>query len=235
MRFQELLDCYMQRLDCSGRELAEASGLSAAIISRYRSGSRLPSSRSDSLDRLADGLAKIAEKRGEALTAAEIQSALEKSLEREKQPALNAENLAALMAALEISPAELALALSYDISYISRVRSGQRNPADAAAFAEGVGSFVEQRYTRKTDRQQLAGLLGCPEEQLREDGLLRQALRDWLLQERSRSSRRQRPFSKSWMPLIWRSISRPSISGTSSCPASRCRFPRRAPITVWSR
>lgn len=184
MCFQELLDCYMQRLDCSGRELAEASGLSAAIISRYRSGSRLPSSRSDSLDRLADGLAKIAEKRGEALTAAEIQSALEKSLEREKQPALNAENLAALMAALEISPAELALALSYDISYISRVRSGQRNPADAAAFAEGVGSFVEQRYTRKADRQQLAGLLGCPEEQLREDGLLRQALRDWLLQEK---------------------------------------------------
>lgn len=187
MRFQELLDCYMQRLGCSGRELAEASGLSAAIISRYRSGSRLPSSRSDSLDRLADGLAKIAEKRGEALTAAEVRSALEKSLEREKQPMLSAENLAALMAALEISPAELAQALSYDTSYISRVRSGQRNPADAAAFAEGVGSFVEQRYVRRKDRQRLAELLGCPEEQIQEEGQRRQALRDWLLQEKAQA------------------------------------------------
>ena len=41
---------------------------------------------------------------------------------------------------------------------------------------------LSRRYS--TDRQQLAGLLGCPEEQLREDGLLRQALRDWLLQEK---------------------------------------------------
>ena len=40
--FSELLNDYIARLGCSGRELAEASGLSAATVSRYRSGERSP-------------------------------------------------------------------------------------------------------------------------------------------------------------------------------------------------
>ena len=37
MDFKKLLDDYMKQLDCTAKDLAENSGLSAATISRYRS------------------------------------------------------------------------------------------------------------------------------------------------------------------------------------------------------
>lgn len=41
MDFKKLLDDYMKQLDCTAKDLAENSGLSAATISRYRSGDRI--------------------------------------------------------------------------------------------------------------------------------------------------------------------------------------------------
>ena len=38
MDFKKILDDYMKQLDCTAKDLAESSGLSAATISRYRSG-----------------------------------------------------------------------------------------------------------------------------------------------------------------------------------------------------
>ncbi len=37
MDFKKILDDYMKQLDCTAKDLAESSGLSAATISRYRS------------------------------------------------------------------------------------------------------------------------------------------------------------------------------------------------------
>lgn len=39
MRFCEQLNEYITRLDCRGKELAEAAGLSAPSLSRYRTAS----------------------------------------------------------------------------------------------------------------------------------------------------------------------------------------------------
>ena len=40
MRFCEQLNEYITRLACRGKELAEAAGLSAPSLSRYRTGER---------------------------------------------------------------------------------------------------------------------------------------------------------------------------------------------------
>ncbi len=42
MRFCEQLNEYIERLGCQGKELAEAAGLSAPSLSRYRTGERTP-------------------------------------------------------------------------------------------------------------------------------------------------------------------------------------------------
>ena len=47
--FKDILIKYMEELDCSSKELADSSGLSAATISRYRSGERIPDVESDNL------------------------------------------------------------------------------------------------------------------------------------------------------------------------------------------
>ena len=52
MDFKKILDDYMKQLDCTAKDLAESSGLSAATISRYRSGNRVPEDGSENFDRL---------------------------------------------------------------------------------------------------------------------------------------------------------------------------------------
>ena len=56
---------------------------------------------------------------------------------------------------------ELARYLSYDASYLSRIRSGQRTPRDAAAFALSVGRFVARRCQSGGERERLAALIGA--------------------------------------------------------------------------
>ena len=42
MTFQKLLNDYLTQLGCTARELSAVSGISAPVISRYRSGSHSP-------------------------------------------------------------------------------------------------------------------------------------------------------------------------------------------------
>ena len=42
MKFGDLLNSYIESLGCTAKELADRSGISPAVISRYRSGKRTP-------------------------------------------------------------------------------------------------------------------------------------------------------------------------------------------------
>lgn len=58
MTFQEKLAEYIEQLDCTAKMLSERSGLSAATISRYRSGDRVPEADSDNLANLRFDLSR---------------------------------------------------------------------------------------------------------------------------------------------------------------------------------
>ncbi len=47
MRFCDRLNEYIETLDCTVKELSELSDISAATVSRYRSGERLPDAESE--------------------------------------------------------------------------------------------------------------------------------------------------------------------------------------------
>ena len=163
MSFQDQLNEYIAQLNCTGKELAAASGISAAVISRYRSGSHSPEPGSEQWQRLIDGLAAIAEDRGLTdLSKSEIDKAFRAS--RVTEGPVDAErfrqNLNELLEAFSVGSNELAKYLNYDASYLSRIRSGQRMPRDAAAFAESVGFFVVRRCRNAADREQLRILTG---------------------------------------------------------------------------
>ena len=59
MTFAETLNDYIGRFGCSAAALAAASRLSPAVISRYRSGLRVPEADSDAPARLAAGLVSL--------------------------------------------------------------------------------------------------------------------------------------------------------------------------------
>ena len=64
MKFQAQLNAYIQQLDCLAKELSAASGISAATLSRYRSGERLPDPNAPVFGQLCQGIARLAAERG---------------------------------------------------------------------------------------------------------------------------------------------------------------------------
>ena len=68
-RFHEQLNEYLEELDCTAKELGEVSGVSAATLSRYRSGSRIPDAGTEAFNSICKAIGRIAGQRGiETLT-----------------------------------------------------------------------------------------------------------------------------------------------------------------------
>lgn len=101
MSFSKRLNEYMEQLDCKNSNLAKASGLSASLVSRYRSGLRNPQG-TDTLEQLADGLAKLAEEKKVSISKAEILRELNSELLATSNPDIS-KKLSLLMDNMHIS------------------------------------------------------------------------------------------------------------------------------------
>ena len=64
MEFKDILNEYIKMVGWSAKDLADQSGLSAATISRFRSGERKPDGDGEQLKRLAEGIEKLANRNG---------------------------------------------------------------------------------------------------------------------------------------------------------------------------
>ena len=64
MKFSETLNNYIEKLDCKAKDICKKSGISAATLSRYRSGERLPEPNSEPLKRLCAAISEIARDKG---------------------------------------------------------------------------------------------------------------------------------------------------------------------------
>ena len=62
MRFYEKMNEYIALLGCKAKDVGAASGISAATLSRYRSGERLPDMNSEAFEKLCFAIAQIAKK-----------------------------------------------------------------------------------------------------------------------------------------------------------------------------
>lgn len=177
MTFGQLLDKYLADLGVSARELARASGISEARLSRYRRGERVP--KSGVPEQLAEGLLRLGGDRlpdRETLAAALAASLGAKGVDLDRLSA----NLDRLAGELGLNMNEMARALSYDPSYLSRVRHGQRRPARTEEFVRKVSSFVAGRCSGPGDRETVAALLGCPAHLLEEREACQRRLAAWL-------------------------------------------------------
>ena len=195
--FKDILIKYMEELDCSSKELADSSGLSAATISRYRSGERIPDVESDNLKQLIYGIVKLAQKRNlSSINDITVHSDFLRFL-----PDISADfsilqaNLNTLFTMLSINTSEFARFLNYDASYISRIKSGERQPADPELFLVNTALFVTKRYTKKTDFSILANLFDCSLEELREEKTYLSLLKHWLQTKHTNTDKEQQSLS----------------------------------------
>ncbi len=191
MEFKDKLAEYIELLDCSAKDLSENSGLSAATISRYRSGERVPEANSENLLSLVEGVVRIAENK--EITGVTVQSVSDALVSFVKNDAIDMEtlriNFNILLDTLSISIAEISRFLNYDASYISRIRNGKRQPANPQEFASGVAEFIVRRYQNDSQKAMVADLIGCNPEEFATYTAYQSLLVKWLSNESSKITR----------------------------------------------
>ena len=68
----------------------------------------------------------------------------------------------------------------YDASYISRIRNGNRQPANPEEFLSGVTTFVVRRCHKNPQRALVANLIGCKSDDLKDPDIYKALLFEWL-------------------------------------------------------
>ena len=63
-KFADKLNLYIEKLDCTGKELSQSTSLSATTISRYRSGERTPKADGGDIEKLCRGMVLLAAAKG---------------------------------------------------------------------------------------------------------------------------------------------------------------------------
>ena len=144
MEFSQVLRGFVNEVGCTGKELAEACGMSASTVSRYLAGTRTPDAETLPARELAEALCGLAMRAGRTLDAESVQAALLASA-RGAAPQGAGKKLSALLDTFGVTRAKLAEALGYSASYVSRVCAETRVPSDFAAFAEAAGVFFAER------------------------------------------------------------------------------------------
>ena len=184
MDFKEKLNEYILLLGCTARDLAECSGLSAATISRYRSGDRLPDT--EQLTSLTKGIVKIAEQKdvkdiafAPTYNVLRPLCAISENFNYESMR----KNFNALLSVLPISISELSRDISYDASHISRIRNGQRQPADPQKFSSDISRFIVRRYVNENELSVVAELIGCSVKDIADESAYHKKLSEWLTSE----------------------------------------------------
>ena len=173
MTFSEQLNKYLEQFDCSSQELVIASGLSSTVVSRYRKGDRTPSIKSKQLEQLVKGLYSVATDKKIDISEDEIYNSLANTL---NDVFIDFEQLSKnfneIISALNISVADLARSIGYDASFLSKIRTGNRNPAKPKDFIESVCKFIVAKYTSQANKETIALLIGCEVEDLKDANYL---------------------------------------------------------------
>lgn len=183
MEFSDRLNYYVDLLGCTSSSLSKASGVSLASISRYRSGERTPAADSPQVALLAKGIASLSAE-SDDVAAFDEQDVYAKLSSDASGIAIDyaafRSNLAALLEAIGFSNSELARAISYDPSYISRIITGSRRPADIAGFIDQVATAVGKRFGTPGRSAEIAQLIDRPISSLNSPEECSKAVRDWL-------------------------------------------------------
>lgn len=190
MSFASVLESYCTSLNCTNVEIAQQCGISASSLSRYRNGSRVPTSR-DAVENLARGIAELSSNPASdgVLAQAEVAVALDAARKGLRIVGMSfGERLNKLMSTLGLHNADIARIAKVDPSYISRIRSGDRTPTDPESLARVCANLAAHRCLYDGALEQVSSLVKKTAEtaQRQDPGIdLEAALQDdimaWLL------------------------------------------------------
>ena len=183
MKFSELLNQYIHLLGCTGQELAERSGISASVISRYRNGEREPQPDSEAVRMLARVLAAIsAEKSAEPLSEEEILTSFQDVLlSKSRVYDTFLHRFDALYRELNLNMKDIAAFTNFDTSFLYRIKSGERRTSDLPALCEKLAKYLAVSASSDAERKKIADLIGADNSAISESDDFYHAIYHWLL------------------------------------------------------
>lgn len=180
MNFNEQLNNYIEQINCTSKQLADTSNISAPVISRFRNGEKLPNSNTSQLDNLSYGLSVLAGKKGLSLSKEEIYKSLEETLTNiDMNMELIRTNFNVIISLLNINISNLSRSIGFDASLISRIRSGQRTPSDPQSFVNLICNYIVTKYKNLEDKKAIANLINCKFEDIKEQSIYFTKLNEW--------------------------------------------------------
>lgn len=196
MKFSEKLNDYIEQLSCTGKDICNLSGISAASLSRYRNGERVPELGTKPFEDLCCALAQISAQKGKLqITADAVKKAFvscDDFVSTDKE--LLRKNFNTLLSALNVNLTQLCQYTNYDASAVFRIRNGSRKPGDAERFASAVASFVTRTMQMPSEIAAVAELIGCDIDEIYDMSVRYAKIKSWLLKQPVQKGRRQQRF-----------------------------------------
>ncbi len=168
MNFKDVLNKYLQELNCSQKKLSEVSNLSETVISRYRSGDRTPIKNSEQMKKLTTAIFNIAQKNGKnKYTFDKIIKDFNSTLPSDNFDYTTfSNNLNTLITSLNINTNEMSKFIIFDASHISRIRYGKAKPSNPIDFSNKICSYIYSKYKSSEDINKLSIIIGCKKSDL---------------------------------------------------------------------
>ena len=168
MSFKDILNEYLEKINCSSKELSNISNISESVISRYRSGERTPKENSKQIEKLINAIYELANNKNIKIDKKEIEEKLNKSITKENNFDYDSfsKNFNELINILKININDISKFIAFDSSHISRIRYGKARPSDPIAFSKKVCEYIRYKYTDNDSIKSLCTILNCEEKEV---------------------------------------------------------------------
>ena len=172
MKFNDILNKYIDLIECNSKDIAKYSNLSESIISRYKSGNRIPNS--ENLKKISEALSILSDRK---YKTEEIFNEFNSCInDTEFDFDIIRCNLNKLIVCLDINASKLAKFLNFDASYLSRIRNGNRVPSNKQEFVDGLTNYIVKKYDNENYKENLSILFNCSLNEINE-----KKIKDWIL------------------------------------------------------
>lgn len=168
IEFKTVLNEYIDILQCTQKELADASGINTSIIGRYRNGKLIPKPNSIQIKRLIDGIVILAEKNNnDAINKENVTTNIYRVTNSNNIDFdLIKQNLNILIETLNLNIADVSRYLGYDPSYLSKIRNGVRKPNYINDFINSIIDYVIFNFKDESSKEKIISLIDKDEKDI---------------------------------------------------------------------
>lgn len=165
MNYEKTLLYYMELLDCNINELCQETGLSYSLIHRYINGKRTPKQDSEYFNKIIDGLYNISIQKNKKISKLSFEKNFKKSLQNNQIDIdidLLIDNFNFLQNELSFPIIDIARAIGYDPSFISRMKNKERKPADLELFIDKFRNYIFSLCKNSETKEHVEKIIKLP-------------------------------------------------------------------------